>query len=47
MTKEVMTKWRASELGEGRMRQVEIITIEEVGGKQWRSVFQCPQTTEG
>ncbi len=46
MTKGVMTKWRDSEPGEGRLRVIEIIYLEENGFNQWTGVFQCHQTTE-
>ena len=47
MTKEVMTKSHYTQLGEGSVRVIEIIYLEETGFNQWTGVFQCPQTTEG
>ena len=46
MTKEVMTKWCDSELGEVSVRVIEIIYLEETGFNQWTGDFQFPQTTE-
>ena len=46
MTKEVMTKSHHTQLGEGSVRVIEIIYLEETGFNQWTGDFQFPQTTE-